>query len=504
MTISNYPGGFNPQVLIRGVPVAPAHSAKVFFVGNNTTLMTGEKSASNGNQGGFLDPFSTVTYALTKCSASNGDFIYVRPGYTETLTGTGDTNINVAGVTIVGLGNGANRPTITIGTSATATYTVSAANVSIVNFLFISALDGLNTALTVSGADVYLDIEHRDTSATVEADIAITVTGARPYIKLRDIGFTGGDQRDASISMNGVANGRIDIDAYGKAGTAVVNFVTAACTDINVKGYMYVSGTTDGSKNVVDTIGGSTWYMDVIDGAAGSRYTGGSAAAVASDDISAINAKVGTITNTGGTATIGAVLGDFANTTLVSKLDVPSADGTGNVDVADVVGNKTDASVYVPGTTKSLAAYHKGTADLQERVAKKAAATMTNGQTLFTIAGGPIIVLGLVSICETANDATASTLQYSATPTLGSAQTISAASASLANAAAGASVSLIGTALTTAANFNANGPNLGMTNMGGIMVPAGTITAVIGIGSTTGTWAHYIRYKPLATGVTVS
>lgn len=182
----------------------------------------------------------------------------------------------------------------------------------------------------------------------------------------------------------------------------------------------------------------------------------------------------------------------------------PTADSTANTTTSHVVGIKTDASVYVPGTTKSVAAYVKGHADLQERVAKKTAATMTNGQTLFTVAGGPIIVLGLVSICETGNDGTASTLQYSATPTSGSAQTLSAASASLANAAAGGSVSLIGTALATAALYNSNGPNLGMTNMGGIMVPIGTITAVIGVGSTTGTWAHYLRYKPLATGVTVS
>jgi len=141
--------------------------------------------------------------------------------------------------------------------------------------------------------------------------------------------------------------------------------------------------------------------------------------------------------------------------------------------------------------------------DLEERVVKKAAATMVDGQTLFTVTGGPIEIVGLVSICETGNDATASTLQYNATPTTGSAQTISAASSSLANAAAGASVTLAGTALTTAALLNANGPNL-IANPGTIMVPIGTIDIVVGTGSTTGTWAHYLRYKPLATGVTVA
>lgn len=135
--------------------------------------------------------------------------------------------------------------------------------------------------------------------------------------------------------------------------------------------------------------------------------------------------------------------------------------------------------------------------------AVKSAAVMTNGQVLFTVSGGPVMITGLVSLCVTANDTTASTLQYSITPTTGaSAQTISVASSPLISAAAGASVSLVGTALTTAANFNANGPNLSMTAP--IFCPVGTITAVVGVGSTTGTWAHYITYWVMGNGSTVS
>ena len=136
--------------------------------------------------------------------------------------------------------------------------------------------------------------------------------------------------------------------------------------------------------------------------------------------------------------------------------------------------------------------------------AVKAAAVMVNGNTIFTVTNGPIIINALVSLCITGNGATASTLQYSVTPTVGAgAQTISGASASLANAAAGASVALAGTALSTAALYNANGPNL-IANPGTIFCPAGTLTMVIGTGSTTGTWQHHIWYTALANGVIVS
>ena len=130
-------------------------------------------------------------------------------------------------------------------------------------------------------------------------------------------------------------------------------------------------------------------------------------------------------------------------------------------------------------------------------------AVMVNGNTIFTITTGPIWIRGLVSLCITGNGATATTIQYSVTPTVGAApQTISAASGSLLSAAAGASVSLLGTALSTAANLNANGPNLGMTSP--IFCPSGTITLVVAVGSTTGTWRHHMWYTALTGNVVIS
>jgi len=139
--------------------------------------------------------------------------------------------------------------------------------------------------------------------------------------------------------------------------------------------------------------------------------------------------------------------------------------------------------------------------------ATSATAVMVNGDTLFTVSGGPIAIVQLESVCITANNGTASTLQYQSAPTVGSAATISGASASLANATAGSTVILNATALTTAPDIvaaAAGGVQLGANVANNIVVQAGTIKAVIGVGSTTGTWKHYIAYYPLAPGVTVS
>ena len=140
--------------------------------------------------------------------------------------------------------------------------------------------------------------------------------------------------------------------------------------------------------------------------------------------------------------------------------------------------------------------------DAQEKSLWKAAAVMVNGTTVFTITGGPIMILQIGCLCISANDATASTLQYSADGTVGSATTITGASASLASAAAGTIVTAVPGTLATAPALYANG--VGLAGTVGIIVPAGIITTTIGVGSTTGTWRQFIRWMPLVNDVSVT
>jgi hypothetical protein len=140
--------------------------------------------------------------------------------------------------------------------------------------------------------------------------------------------------------------------------------------------------------------------------------------------------------------------------------------------------------------------------DAQEKSLWKAAAVMVNGTTVFTITGGPILILQIGCLCISANDGTASTLQYSADGTVGSATTITGASASLASAAAGTIVAAVPGTLATAPALYANG--VGLAGTVGIIVPAGIITTTIGVGSTTGTWRQFIRWMPLVNDVSVT
>lgn len=147
--------------------------------------------------------------------------------------------------------------------------------------------------------------------------------------------------------------------------------------------------------------------------------------------------------------------------------------------------------------------------DMQEATAQTTTAAVMPlaTTTIFTVAGGPIWLVSLVSICVTTNNANAATQQWSFDGTLGSATTISAASASLASLVAGDMTVLDQTGLATAVRIIATGTSGGLgpasASVGLYLNGPGVIQNIVGTAATTGTWNHYIRYRPLARGVTV-
>lgn len=179
MPASNYPNGFPQGITIRGVPLVISNPGKVFWVSNATTLQTGQRGGSNGNQGTFDSPFGSILYAISRCTANRGDIIFVKPGHAETITTAAQLALTVAGVAIVGLGVGSNRPTLTFGAAA-ANIPVTAANVTITNILHKANFLDIVSAYTVTGTalapDFTLDsCEFRD--GTSALNFLKTLTG---------------------------------------------------------------------------------------------------------------------------------------------------------------------------------------------------------------------------------------------------------------------------------------------------------------------------------------
>lgn len=153
--MTSYPAGFAGGVNIRGVPLLQTHPGRVFWVYNGTTgLMAGQRGGSDGNRGTFDSPFSTVGGALAQCAANRGDIIILKPGHAETIINAtaASTLWSIAGVAIIGLGMGTNRPTFTFTTANTATITASAANITVSNCVFTGNFLSIATAITLTTA----------------------------------------------------------------------------------------------------------------------------------------------------------------------------------------------------------------------------------------------------------------------------------------------------------------------------------------------------------------
>lgn len=93
----------------------------------------------------------SIDTAIGMCTANMGDTIVVLPGHAESISAAGGITADIAGINIIGLGVGAQRPIISFGAAA-ATFLVSAANVRIENLIF--SANFLNVAVGISfGAD---------------------------------------------------------------------------------------------------------------------------------------------------------------------------------------------------------------------------------------------------------------------------------------------------------------------------------------------------------------
>jgi hypothetical protein len=85
------------------------------------------------------------------------------PYHAESVAAAGGIALSTAGIKVKGLGRGSARPTVTLATATTASITITAADVSIENFIFKGNLDNVATCFTVSAKDATIkNCEFRD------------------------------------------------------------------------------------------------------------------------------------------------------------------------------------------------------------------------------------------------------------------------------------------------------------------------------------------------------
>lgn len=223
MGYTNYPNG----VTSHGVPVSGTITGNVFFVDSGDSL-----ASNNPSCGTFEMPFASIDYAVGKCTASNGDIIYVKPGHAETISAAAGLDLDIAGITIVFLGEGNARGSITFGTAVSADMDVDAADITIVNPRFVAGIDALTGPIDVNAARFkMLNATWQDGTAINTTDCVVADANADDMtidgFEFID-GNAAGTQKQSFIQVAGATRPVIkNIKCTGDFGTGIIENGTA-------------------------------------------------------------------------------------------------------------------------------------------------------------------------------------------------------------------------------------------------------------------------------------
>lgn len=247
-------------------------TGSIWYVDSNTG------SDTTGDGRSTDSALATIDAAVGKCTANKGDVIVVMPGHAETVSAAGGITLDVAGVTVLGLGSGTDRPQITFATATSADIEIDAANVTISNIHFINDIDSLAAPLDVDAA--YCTIEDclfDDATASKQTVRWILADANADHLTVTRCVNHGSDTAGATafITLTGCDHAVIqDCVSHGDFSAANIQVLTTAVTDalitrnhlenanavdVNIEGVAASTGWISYNSCRIATDGQTTW-----------------------------------------------------------------------------------------------------------------------------------------------------------------------------------------------------------------------------------------------------
>ena len=304
MSLTNFPNGISSF----GVPVlggsAEVTTGSIFFVHSGT--------GSDGNKGTSTSkPFATIDYAIGKCTDNKGDIIYVMPGHSEDPLVS--ITCDVAGISIIGLGQGSDRPTITFG-DAGATLAISAASVRVMNLRFDlgTVVATVTNAINITGDSAHVEGCETVVHATSQFTNHLTATDAQ-FVKI--IGNRFASLHTASSTSGIVVDGCDDLEMIGNTVIghftehAVDNTTPASADEIlraTISDNLIMNNSTTGGDMAIELDANATGFF------ARNMLSGGLATTAANYDIGNMASLESYIVDDFGVDVHGIVLGAAA------------------------------------------------------------------------------------------------------------------------------------------------------------------------------------------------
>jgi len=246
-----------------------------YGVGTGNIYYVDSAATGSGTGLSLADAKTTLDAAFNLCTASNGDVIIVAQGTTGTFNASTTCSPDVIGVTVLGCGNGTNRPTFTFATASLAASNqldISANGIVFNNIRFVGNVSMLAAPIKISAAGVkLLNCEFTDTAAsstvrwitlTEAADNAV-VAGCVyispigenvAYAAATPMSFVSVSPTKASL-LNGISI--IGNQMSGAFGTAGISFVNGSITNTLIYGnFIEASGSDSFSIKGIESATG--------------------------------------------------------------------------------------------------------------------------------------------------------------------------------------------------------------------------------------------------------
>lgn len=162
-----------PYLSTDDIPSLQAGMNKVLQFGN--TWYVNSAAAAGGNGASPAGAFTTLAAALAV--SLSGDTVLIAPGHAETVSTAAYITWSQSGVTVIGLGYGAARPTFSF--SATASQIIiSGSNNILSNIRVTSTIDEMVLMFSVTGSNNLLDrVDHFETTSCQTIAFAAFTTG---------------------------------------------------------------------------------------------------------------------------------------------------------------------------------------------------------------------------------------------------------------------------------------------------------------------------------------
>jgi hypothetical protein len=220
-----------------------------FTTGSYFYVHSGTGSNASGGGSSPSAPLATIDYAIGLCTANKGDVIVVMPGHAENIAAATTLALDVAGVQIVGVGRGRNRPVLTF-TNTAGKIPITGASCRMSNLALIASVSAVVTGISVEADDVELDNLYMGFDETGDDFAIMVLVSAKDRLCVRDSMFVAENTAgcNAGIQFVDALDTQIVNNVFeGDYTTAVLNGVTTLSTGVFVVGnIMRNSDTTAG------------------------------------------------------------------------------------------------------------------------------------------------------------------------------------------------------------------------------------------------------------------